>query len=107
MPVPAFKIKVSAVLPVVPVVVPDNVILPAPAAPCVDKVTVLVSAIVNAPPIDKVLLVVVILFAKLAAPVVENPPGAVIAPVALKLKTPVLVTAIAPPAAAVKLLFTA
>ena len=37
-PVPAFKVIVSALPPVVPVVVPETVILPAPTEPWVDKV---------------------------------------------------------------------
>ena len=105
-PVPAFKIKVSAVEPVVPVVVPVMVISPAPTEPWVDKVTVLVSAMVKVPPMLKVVLVVVILLAKLALPVVENPLGAVMAPVEDSVNNPELVTAMAPPLAAVKLLLT-
>ena len=103
-PLPAFKIRVSAVEPVVPVVVPEIVILPIPTDPCVDKITLRVSAIVNVPPILKVVFVVVILLAKLAAPEVENPPGATIAPVADNVNNPELVTAIAP--VVVKLLLT-
>ena len=72
-----------------------------------ESVTLAASAIVNAPPILKVVLVVVILLARLAAPVVEKPPGAVITPVAALVNSPELVTATAPPEAAVKLLFTA
>ena len=105
-PVPAFKIKVSALEPVVPVVVPVMVISPAPTEPWVDKVTVLVSAMVKVPPMLKVVLVVVILLAKLALPVVENPLGAVMAPVEDSVNNPELVTAMAPPLAAVKLLLT-
>mgnify|MGYP007099595718 CR=1 FL=1 len=52
------------------------------------------------------MFVVVILFARLAAPDVENPAGAVMAPAALKVNSPELVTATAPPEAAVKLLLT-
>jgi len=51
---------------------------------------------VNAPPILKVVLVVVILLDRLAAPVVENPPGAVIVPIRRLVNRPELVTAIAP-----------
>jgi len=50
--------------------------------------------------------VVVILLARRAAPDVENPPGAVMAFAALKVNSPELVTATAPPEAAVKLLLT-
>ena len=103
-PVPAFNVKVSAVLPAVPVIVPLIVISPAPTDPCVDKVTLRVSAIVNVPPILKVVLVVVILLARLASPEVENPPGATIAPVVPNVNNPELVTAMAP--VAVKLLLT-
>ena len=105
-PVPALRIRVSAVEPVVPTVVPVMVILPTPTDPWVDKVTVRVSAMVNAPPILRVVLVVVILLARLAAPDVENPLGAVIAPAEDRVNVPELVTVMAPPAAAVKLLFT-
>ena len=103
-PVPAFNVKVSAVLPAVPVVVPLMLISPAPTEPCVDKVILRVSAMVNVPPILKVVLVVVILLARLAAPEVENPVGAVIAPVADSVNNPELVTVIAP--VVVKLLLT-
>ena len=61
---------------------------------------------VNAPPILSVVLVVVMLLARFAAPDVENPLGAVIAPAEDRVNKPEFVTAIAPPAAAVKLLFT-
>ena len=61
---------------------------------------------VNAPPMLKAVFVVVILLARRAAPDVENPAGAVIMPVAALVKVPELVTAIAPAAAAVKLLLT-
>ena len=104
MPLPAFRVKVSALPAVVPVVVPEIVILPAPSEPCVDKVKLKASAIVNVPPILKVVLVVVILLARLTLPEVENPLGATIAPVADSVNNPELVTAMAP--VAVKLLLT-
>ena len=61
---------------------------------------------VNAPPMLKAVFVVVILLARRAAPDVENPPGAVMAFAALKVNSPELVTATAPPEPAVKLLLT-
>ena len=63
------------------------------------------SPIVRAPPMLSAVLVVVMLLDRVAAPDVENPPGAVMAPVAPRVNIPELVTATAP--VAVKLLFTA
>jgi hypothetical protein len=60
---------------------------------------------VRLPPIERRLFVVVILFERSAAPVVLNPPGAVIAPVGPFVNVPLLATEIDP--VAVKLLFTA
>ena len=68
--------------------------------------TLVESVIMRAPPILKVVLVVVMLLPKVAAPEVENPPGAVMAPPVLRVKTPVLVTAIAPEPVAAKVLLT-
>jgi len=59
---------------------------------------------IKAPPMLSAVLVVVMLLDKVAAPDVENPPGAVIAPVAPLVNTPELVTATAP--VAVKALLT-
>ena len=95
-PVPAFKVNDSSPPPVVPFVAPVIVIAPAPAAPCVDKVTSAFSAITKVLPKERRVLVVVMLLARLAAPLVEKPPGAVIAPVAFLVKSPELVTATAP-----------
>ena len=103
-PVPAFKVRVSALPPVVPVVVPLIVILPTPTEPWVDKVKAKASAMVNVPPMLSVVLVVVILLARLTAPDVENPPGAMIAPAEDRVNNPELVTATAP--VAVRLLLT-
>jgi hypothetical protein len=99
-PPAAFKVSVSAEPPAVPSVVPVMVRAPLPEV----KTTDAASAIVNAPPILKVVLVVVMLFAKFAAPVVLKPLGAVMAPVAPFVNVPLLVTATLPVAA--KLLFT-
>ena len=61
-----------------------------------ERVTEAPSAMVNAPPILNVALVVVILLARFAAPVVEKPPAAVMAPVEFLVNKPELVMATAP-----------
>ena len=61
---------------------------------------------VRAPPMLKVVLVVVMLLDKVAAPEVENPPGAVMAPVAPLVNIPELVTAMAPEPVEAKVLLT-
>ena len=94
--------RVSAEPVVVPVVMPVTVIAPDPAA----RVGVAASPITRLPPIVSAVLVVVMLLDSVTAPDVENPAGATMAPVAPFVNMPELVTAIAPPAAAVKLLFT-
>jgi hypothetical protein len=100
-PPAAFKVSVSAEPPAVPSVVPVMVRAPLPEVNTTDTA----SAIVKAPPILKVVFVVVMLFAKFTAPVVLKPPGAVMAPVAPFVNVPLLVTATLP--VDVKLLFTA
>lgn len=50
------------------------------------------SATVRDPVMDKRVLVVVMLLARLTSPLVENPPGAVILPVELLVNSPELVT---------------
>ena len=104
-PVPAFRVKVSAEPPAVPSRAPETVMAPAPTEPWVESVTVVPSAKVKELPILKRVLVVVILEAKFTAPLVENPPGAVILPVEFLVKVPEFVTLIAP--VEVRLLFTA
>ena len=94
-----FKIRLSAKPPGVPSVIPVTVIAPDPAA----SVTLAASAMVSPPPMLKGALVVVILLARLADPVVEKYPVDVITPVAFLVKTAELVTSIAP--VEVKLLF--
>ena len=95
-------VRVSAEPPVVPSVVPVTVMAPLPAA----RVGVTASLRTRLPPMLKVVLVVVMLLPKVTAPEVENPPGAVIVPVAPLVNIPELVTATAPAAAAVKELLT-
>ena len=101
-PAAASTISVSGPPPVVPSVVPEMVTPPEPAV----NVTEAVSPSTRLLPILMRAFVVDILLDKVAAPDVENPAGAIIAPVAPLVKMPELVTAIAPPAAAVKLLLT-
>src|SRR5687768_13340341 len=103
-PVPASSLRLSSPPPAVPLVAPVMVIAPAPAAPCVESVTSVPSAIVSAPPMLSSVLVVVTLFASDTGPLVEKPPGAVIAPVGPLVKVPEFVTASAP--VVVKLSFT-
>ena len=95
-----FTVSVSAEPDAVPSVVPVTVTAPEPAA----RVGAAASPITRLPPIDRVVLVVVMLLDSVTAPVVENPPGATIAPVAPLVNIPEFVTAIAP--VEVKLLFT-
>jgi hypothetical protein len=97
----AFNVNVSAEPPAVPSVAPVIVRAPLPEVNTTDTA----SAIVKAPPILSAVLVVVMLFAKLTAPVVLKPPVAVMAPVAPFVNVPLLVTATLPVDA--KLLFTA
>ena len=101
-PAAASTTSVSGPPPVVPSVVPEMVTPPEPAV----KVTEAASPITRLLPILMRAFVVDILLDKVAAPDVEKPAGAVIVPVAPLVKMPELVTAIAPPAAAVKLLLT-
>jgi hypothetical protein len=99
---PAKELRVRFSAPdVVPLIVPLIVSVPVPEV----KTGEAAEEMTKLPPIVKSVSVVVILFANVAAPVVLNPLGAVIAPVAPFVKMPLLVTAIAPVAA--KLLFTA
>ena len=103
-PAAAFTISVEAAPPV-PSVVPLIVTPPEPA------VKVIVAPLPSRkapPPEERVMseLVVDILLESVVAPVVEKPPGAVMVPVTPLVKIPELVTAIAPPVAAVKLLLT-
>ncbi len=93
-------VRVSAEPAVTPSVVPVIVIAPIPAA----RVTEAASPITRLPPILSVLLVVVMLLDRVAAPDVENPLGAIMAPVAPLVNIPELVTPT--PVVAVKLLFT-
>ena len=103
-PAAASTISVEAV-PLVPSVVP---LMVTPPEPAVKVIVVPLPSRKAPPPEQRVMseLVVDILLKSVVAPDVENPVGAVIAPVALLVKMPELVTAIAPPAAAVKLLLT-
>lgn len=89
--------------PLAPSVVPVTVIAPLPAARVIDLLT----PTRRFPPIVNAVLVVVMLEDVVTAPEVEKPPGDTMAPVDPLVNTPELVTATAPPAAAVKLLFTA
>ena len=95
-----FTVRVSAEAPPVPSVVPVMVIAPDPAA----RVTEVVSPITRLPPILRAVLVVVMLLDSVAAPDVENPVGAMMAPVPPRVNIPEFVTATAP--VAVKLLLT-
>lgn len=76
-----------------------------PAPVSEDRVMEAASAITRLPPIDRSVLVVVTLAAKLTAPEVEKPLGAVMFPVEFLVRVPELVTATDP--VAVKLLFRA
>ena len=100
-PVPASKVRVSALPPIVPLVVPVTVNAPF----AVDSVGVAASAITKLPPMLKVLFVVLMLLARLTLPVVLKPPAAEMLPVEFLVKVPLFVTETAP--VEVKLLFTA
>jgi hypothetical protein len=93
-PVPAARASVSAAPAAVPSTVPLSVIDPAPAP--LFNVTVAPCASTRLPPMESAVLAVVMFAARFTAPVVENPPGAIIVPVAFLVKMPELVTAMAP-----------
>ena len=102
-PVPASTVRVSATPPVVPLVVPVTVMLPAPAP--VDSVGAAASATTRLPPIVRSVLVVVMFAARFTFPVVLKAPVEVMSPIEFLVSTPVFANDVVPPEA--KLLFTA